>query len=331
MTGSSGAAVSREMVFTQSRLRELVQAKLPNPERASLVVLVNTRFSDVQLALEGVEEEDAVSTLQAYQRQIAVSTGDTDKTVPLAANAGGHIVGIEHAALLKERLKLASINHARNGVIWSLVFEFVYTHGIIALGVDDAGDIRYVLLDSNWEHVKLEDVASQLLRKDPATLNTFLPIIKDKTFGDFQGCKLHLPGAIRPYTRACLTMGDQWLKRAKAYEVLLDSAPVDYLKLERMSAFDDREATLDWLSGVSLPATANNIAAGDIGDGSTPPTGSSTSAIDAEAAFAGPNAAMQGPFNATSSTPPTGSSCNSAVDVAAAVAAATAALQGTRF
>ncbi|KAK9803949.1 hypothetical protein WJX72_007556 [[Myrmecia] bisecta] len=71
MTGSSGAAVSREMVFTQSRLREIVQAKLRNPERASLVVLVNTRFSDVQLALEGVEEEDAVSTLQAYQRQIA--------------------------------------------------------------------------------------------------------------------------------------------------------------------------------------------------------------------------------------------------------------------
>ena len=61
----------REMVFTQSRLRELVQAELPNSERASLVVLVNTRFSDVQQALEGVEEENAVSTLQAYQCQIA--------------------------------------------------------------------------------------------------------------------------------------------------------------------------------------------------------------------------------------------------------------------
>ena len=59
------------MVFTQSRLRELVQAELPKSERASLVVLVNTRFSDVQQALEGVDEDDAVSTLQAYQRQIA--------------------------------------------------------------------------------------------------------------------------------------------------------------------------------------------------------------------------------------------------------------------
>jgi hypothetical protein len=59
------------MVFTQSQLRELVQAELPKSERASLVVLVNTRFSDVQQALEGVEECDAASTLQACQRQIA--------------------------------------------------------------------------------------------------------------------------------------------------------------------------------------------------------------------------------------------------------------------
>ncbi len=87
------------MVFTQSRLRELVQAELPKSERASLVVLVNTRFSDVQQALEGVEEEDAVSTLQAYQRQIAgefasffiftrgLTSADHTSTAPLRSSS----------------------------------------------------------------------------------------------------------------------------------------------------------------------------------------------------------------------------------------------------
>lgn len=81
----------------------------------------------------------------------------------------------------------------------------------------------------------------------------YMKALGSKTFADLQGAKLKLPTIMQPSKRCCLWTAQMYLQRASMMEVLAPSANIDFLKPERMSQYDGREAALDWLA-MTCPA-----------------------------------------------------------------------------
>lgn len=76
----------------------------------------------------------------------------------------------------------------------------------------------------------------------------------DITYGQLQGAKLTFPSSMRPSTQCCLMSAQLHLERARAGELLLDSAEVELLQFDRMSQFDARNRVLAWLEAAMVPA-----------------------------------------------------------------------------
>lgn len=77
--------------------------------------------------------------------------------------------------------------------------------------------------------------------------DTYMKALGSKTFADLQGAKLKLP-TIMHIAMLPLWTAQMYLQRASMMEVLAPSANIDFLKPERMSQYDGREAALDWLA-----------------------------------------------------------------------------------
>lgn len=84
--------------------------------------------------------------------------------------------------------------------------------------------------------------------QNPMDTDMYMKALGSKTFADLQGAKLKLPTIMHPAKRCCLWTAQMYLQRASMMEVLAPSANIDFLKPERMSQYDGREAALDWLA-----------------------------------------------------------------------------------
>ncbi|KAL3140413.1 hypothetical protein ABBQ38_004673 [Trebouxia sp. C0009 RCD-2024] len=180
-----------------------------------------------------------------------------NKQLPQQFVCGGHIIPILQAAMLKDLLHLPGINHTRNGIIWCIALQVAYTHGAFGLGVDDSNEFFFVLLDRNWECLQLKDFGCPkhvpTSEQEMRDLASYQAQLGDITYGQLQGVKLTFPSSMRPSTRCCLVSAELHLQRAKAGEVLLDSADLKLLQPDRMSRFDAREMTLNWLAASEGP------------------------------------------------------------------------------
>ena len=92
-----------------------------------------------------------------------------------------------------------------------------------------------------------------MLAQDRNDLACYKAQLGDITYGQLQGVKLTFPSSMRPSTRCCLVSAQLHLERAKAGELLLDNADLKLLQPDRMSEFDAREMTLNWLAASVVP------------------------------------------------------------------------------
>ena len=92
-----------------------------------------------------------------------------------------------------------------------------------------------------------------MLAQDRNDLACYQAQLGDTTYGQLQGVKLTFPSSMRPSSRCCLVSAQLHLERAKAGELLLDSADLTLLQPDRMSDFGAREMTLNWLATSDVP------------------------------------------------------------------------------
>jgi hypothetical protein len=102
-------------------------------------------------------KSNLVSEYQYKDGRCMVLGNKVELTKP--AIVGGHIwpmfVANQAAGLMTSNE--FSINHSRNGVLWAEPIEKAYTAGALAIGVDDDGNYKLVVLCSNWASSNLWD------------------------------------------------------------------------------------------------------------------------------------------------------------------------------
>ena len=89
--------------------------------------------------------------------------------------------------------------------------------------------------------------------------NRYRAALGERTFADLQGVKLKTSNIMQPAKRWCLLTGQMYLKRACLLDLLAPSAQTDYLNPDRISQYEERERTLDWLATLALPHSADSL------------------------------------------------------------------------